>query len=782
MTLLTSLAALVTRRRVSWGLLASTFVLVVLAGPVLYASTVIADEDAFVALTDEVVAHPTVRREVATVAATVTIDAVASNETVTDPLPASVRALTVPLTQVATAELTDAAFVLLETDLAVRARQSGLRELHRQLTGDEDELTIDLRAVLVRTARELGGPAAGAGAAELVADRDVGRYTLAEAGSTGGGAVELIHAIPAVGLALVAGSVLTAGAAIVVAPDRRRALVAAGVVVAGGSVAGLLAMIFVVHTGLALATGGSPLGTAVAEVIVADVARQQQGLVLAGLAVAAVGLLLGPRRSAVALRALPFDLWHRRPGTADRLAEFVNDNPPLARMVVWLAGAVLLVSWSSPTWRVVITVTAATAALQAFVWACSTPGPMAARWRERLHITVGPEPGSTMRRLHTNLGVVTALVLLLWPAWDRATVVGVLVVGAVAQAVIDLPMARSIARSTLGSSPAVPPSPDGSLPWRYGLATAVVIGAVVAGLVATTAAVERSEASSACNGHVELCDRRIDEVVFAGSHNAMSSADLGWDLAMQTGDMVAQLDHGVRALLIDALYWDATGRFEGGDASAGAAAAIEAALSDDRPRPGTWLCHGYCALGATDLTAGLATIDAWLAENRREVLLLLVQDEITLGDLTTAFEASGLLDRVHTHRPGDPFPTLGELIEADERVLVYGENQGSPGEWFQNAYEATFAETPFTFAVQSEFNCEPNRGDEANPLFLINHWITTGIPVREAAATINRRQSLLERVDECQARRGRLPTVLAADFVQTGDLVEVVAELNGVDT
>lgn len=114
------------------------------------------------------------------------------------------------------------------------------------------------------------------------------------------------------------------------------------------------------------------------------------------------------------------------------------------------------------------------------------------------------------------------------------------------------------------------------------------------------------------------------------------------------------------------------------------------------------------------------------------------------------------------------------------RILVYGENQGEPGTWFQNAWESTLRETPFKFAVQGDFTREPNRGNEENPLFLINHWVTTGIPVREAAIPVNSRATLLERVDACLDERGQLPTVLAVDFVQTGDLMAVVDELNQV--
>ena len=58
-----------------------------------------------------------------------------------------------------------------------------------------------------------------------------------------------------------------------------------------------------------------------------------------------------------------------------------------------------------------------------------------------------------------------------------------------------------------------------------------------------------------CNGHVELCDRRLDEVVLAATHNSMSaSAEKDWYFPRQTGGIGAQLAKGVRAFLVDAHY------------------------------------------------------------------------------------------------------------------------------------------------------------------------------------------------------------------------------------
>jgi hypothetical protein len=44
-----------------------------------------------------------------------------------------------------------------------------------------------------------------------------------------------------------------------------------------------------------------------------------------------------------------------------------------------------------------------------------------------------------------------------------------------------------------------------------------------------------------CNGHQELCDRSLDDVVFVGAHNAMSSRDDGFLGPNQALEVAGQL-------------------------------------------------------------------------------------------------------------------------------------------------------------------------------------------------------------------------------------------------
>jgi len=747
-------------------LLGLVFVMAVINGPVLYVSSVIEEEDNFVALAEQISRRPEVRRAVANQVTEVTFTALSADEALARLLPEEARPFSVPLTRLAAGGATDLAFDLLDTELATAARDSALREVHRQLTSGDEPLVLDLRAVLVRIGREVGGPSLGAGVAKAVATSDTGRITLAEPGTPRAALVAAVDAIPALGAVMALTTVGLLLGAVALSQHRRRTLVHGGLVLAAGALTSTVLVSIVLIGVIGGTTGDSPVGMAVAEVLAGDLARQQRGPVLTGLALALIGLLLGDRPAAVALRALPRQLWDWNPNARHGLVTIVGDNPPLARVSVWAGGLLLLSLWPSPGIRTLSAVLMLTLAGQLLVE------------------SLAAAPSSLRdHRVRLNLVLLTGMGVLMWPTWSRRSLTVALVLGILLQMAADIPAARRLARS---ARPKAIGGVVGSRRRRLVGATAVML-TLALGALATISSREGVAATTGCNGEVELCDRRVDEVVFAGSHNAMSSSDLGWRLALQTGDMVDQLDHGVRALLIDALYWKSPPPAStGGPASPddlsdpAAASVIEAALSDDVPRAGTWLCHGFCALGATDLTSGLADIALWMRAHPREVLIIIVQDEISEADLIEAFGESGLAELAWYHRPGEPFPTLGQMIREGRPLLVYAENSGSPDSWLQNAWETAFTETPFTFAVESDFSCLPNRGNPDNPLLLVNHWVTTGIPVREAASRINGREVLLARVSECLESRGRGPTVLATDFVETGDLIETVNELNGV--
>jgi hypothetical protein len=297
---------------------------------------------------------------------------------------------------------------------------------------------------------------------------------------------------------------------------------------------------------------------------------------------------------------------------------------------------------------------------------------------------------------------------------------------------------------------------------------------------------ESQQPELVCNGHAALCDRPVNEIVFAATHNAMSIADYGWIWPSHDGSVTNQLNAGVRAFLIDSHYWDDQAWIE--SQLDYVPAVLQVAVQDILDQvelsqeDGTYLCHMMCGLGATTLTETLEEMRFFLDNHPDEVIAIIFEDLITTADTEQAFADTGLDALVYTYEPGTPWPTLEEMIESNRRVLVMAEDAGPPPEWYLHAWDYT-EETPFSFSEVADFDedsCEPNRGDTGKPFFLLNHWITRASPSRVDAAILNDYDFLLDRALKCAEERGQIPNFVGVNFYLNGDVFEVIDELNGV--
>ncbi len=330
------------------------------------------------------------------------------------------------------------------------------------------------------------------------------------------------------------------------------------------------------------------------------------------------------------------------------------------------------------------------------------------------------------------------------------------------------------------------------------VAVALIMGAVL--LLHDPAVLPEAPAiTDACNGDRTLCDRRLDQVAFAGAHNSMSAAEVdGWMFPNQELGSVSLLGHGIRALLFDVHYGTPIGsrvktdieeeaasraRFEEaiGPEAVDAAMRIRDRLTGEPTGPrAAYLCHGFCELGAVPLVPMLEGVRDFLVQNPGEVLVFVIEDYVTPEDIAAAFRDSGLERFVYRGPVVRPFPTLREMIDSDQRLVVFGEKDTAGVAWYHPAFE-TIQETPYRFHAPDELSCRANRGAAEAPLFQINHWIeTTPTPKPSNAEIVNQKEFLLERARQCQKERGMLPNIVAVDFAMTGDVFGAVAELNGL--
>jgi hypothetical protein len=285
----------------------------------------------------------------------------------------------------------------------------------------------------------------------------------------------------------------------------------------------------------------------------------------------------------------------------------------------------------------------------------------------------------------------------------------------------------------------------------------------------------------------------------------MSAADADFFAPNQETGIPKQLDAGVRVLLIDAHYGikpphgpviTDLKRARGSPAREGigeqfgkdAVERVEAigertGEAGGEGERGVYLCHVVCELGATELTRALTGVREFLDDHPDEFLIVVIEDYVAPEDIDAAFKDSGLLRYTYTHERDAPFPTLRELIESDQRLLVMAENDNGDAAfpWYHDGFEL-MQETPFTFGnadeLQARASCKQSRGSSGNPLFQLNHWVEKVPRSPKLGAQVNEYRFLLDRARECRKRRGLVPNIVAVDFYDEGDIFEASRKLN----
>jgi hypothetical protein len=310
----------------------------------------------------------------------------------------------------------------------------------------------------------------------------------------------------------------------------------------------------------------------------------------------------------------------------------------------------------------------------------------------------------------------------------------------------------------------------------------IVLGTLIGGTLAPAAA---GHNRTRCLGSVAMCSLRYDQAAFLATHNSMSTTASRFIGPLQDPDITNQLDEGARALLIDTHTWEQPSQIAAKlaadpDFPPDLRAQLPTLINRvNPPKPGLWLCHAVCRAGAIPLVVTLRSIGKWLDANPSEVVTLIIQNDITGEQTASAFASAGVDHLLYTPSsdPSATWPTLGDLVRSNRRLVAFAEVGSGPAPWYANFYQYGM-ETPFAASSPGALSCDPLRGGTGKRLFLLNNFVTTSGGSRLAAGEVNARQFVLDRAHRCQAERHSLINFIAVDYATIGDTLSAVNALN----
>jgi hypothetical protein len=136
------------------------------------------------------------------------------------------------------------------------------------------------------------------------------------------------------------------------------------------------------------------------------------------------------------------------------------------------------------------------------------------------------------------------------------------------------------------------------------------------------------------------------------------------------------------------------------------------------------------------------------------------------------------LDDLARLDPALPMPTLGQLVDADRRVVVITERGAGPEYPWYHDDELFIQDTPLGLTKVDQLSCELNRGDPGNPLLMLNMWADVFPPRVAPNVPFNEEELILDLVERCEEERGHPVNLIGVDFYDQGGLIDATAQLN----
>ena len=256
---------------------------------------------------------------------------------------------------------------------------------------------------------------------------------------------------------------------------------------------------------------------------------------------------------------------------------------------------------------------------------------------------------------------------------------------------------------------------------------------------------------TSCNGSALLCDKRYNEVVFPTTHGAMSCRDEHWLAANQKYNIGHQLADGVRALMLEVHYLFGK----------------------------VYLARGSALVNRKPLAEGLGEVRTFMDSHPCEVITLILKSRVRASDIALALQQAGLSDALYAHAPGQPFPTLKEMVATRRRLVIFADHEGGAYPWYHSLAEFC-DQTPVKARQPEDLTGRVEHSGEEKPLCILNHYLAAPLASPALSMQVNYNPFFQQRCENFVRETRHTPNFVVVDYYHLGALFEVVDTLNGL--
>ena len=263
----------------------------------------------------------------------------------------------------------------------------------------------------------------------------------------------------------------------------------------------------------------------------------------------------------------------------------------------------------------------------------------------------------------------------------------------------------------------------------------------------------------------KLLTRYYNQVSFLVAHRAYSAYDYGIyqspitlsrDITSQQLSVGAQLRMGVRGLTLDLHNSFGVKLFYFKDKSYGYKVAREV----------------------------LAEVRQFLIDYPKEIITLFLHADITDEAFDELFTESNLLEFVY-EKPKGKWNTLQEMIDKNQRLVVFTDKYHAQKHlnWKLTKHEWVSSTSASQTAIE-RLSCGVVISAKTPELFMLNHFVvneTTGFGSKSSATVLNQLDWIRKQALECSKVNKSRVNFLTLDFVNIGNGLQMVDELNGVE-